>query len=218
MRPALQVLLGAAALACAASSAAGDRLLATGGVHAVEGAGGGGLVPWALIAGYGTRDQVGGSVFATRVRTDDFTLDAAGIAVGFFDRFEVSFAKQRFDAGSVVPGLALRLETVGVKARVFGDAIYEQDSAWPQVSVGLLHKRNTDMAIPTALGARSGSGTDLYASATKLWLAGLGGRNVLANLTVRSTFKRPPKPVSASQTTGVVVPWQMVATRPTISV
>jgi len=144
-------------------------------------------VSWALIAGYGTRDQVGGSIFATRVRTDDFTLDAAGIAVGIRVRVEVSFAKQRFDAGSVVPGLKLQMETVGMKARVFGDAVYDQDSAWPQVSVGVLHKRNTDMAIPTALGARSGSGTDLHVSAAKLWLAGLQGRNVLANLTVRST-------------------------------
>ena len=38
-----------------APARAGDRLLATGGVSQVEGAGGGGLVPWALIAGYGTR-------------------------------------------------------------------------------------------------------------------------------------------------------------------
>ena len=35
------------------------KLLATGGVSAVEGEGGGGLTPWALISGYGTRDGVG---------------------------------------------------------------------------------------------------------------------------------------------------------------
>lgn len=34
----------------------GGRLLLTGGVSTIEGAGGGGLVPWALIGGYGTRD------------------------------------------------------------------------------------------------------------------------------------------------------------------
>jgi hypothetical protein len=35
------------------------KLLATGGVSQVEGAGGGGLTPWALITGYGTRDSYG---------------------------------------------------------------------------------------------------------------------------------------------------------------
>jgi hypothetical protein len=57
----------------------------------------------------------------------------------------------------------------------------------PQVSIGLQHKRNTDMTIPTAIGARSGSDTDFYVSATKIWLAGLMGRNVLGNLTLRAT-------------------------------
>lgn len=165
----------------------GDRLLATGGAQQVEGAGGGGLVPWALIAGYGTRDQVGGSVFATRLDTDDFRLDAYGVAVGFFDRIELSAAKQHLDAGSLVPGLTLRMETAGAKVRVFGDALYDQDSPWPQVSIGLQHKRNTEMAIPRAVGARRGSDTDLYASAAKIWLAGLAGRNVFANATLRAT-------------------------------
>ena len=176
-------------LALAASTAlhAGDRLLVTGGAHQVEGAGGGGLVPWALIAGYGTRDQVGGSAFATRVRTDDFRLDSGGVAVGLFDRVELSAARQRFDASSVVPGLTLRMETVGAKVRLFGDAVYDQDSPWPQLAIGAMHKRNTEMEIPTAIGARRGSDTDVYLSAAKLWLAGLAGRNVFANVTVRAT-------------------------------
>ena len=33
------------------------KLTATGGVSQLEGAGGGGLTPWALITGYGTRDS-----------------------------------------------------------------------------------------------------------------------------------------------------------------
>jgi hypothetical protein len=37
----------------------GSRLHATGGVSQIEGAGGGGLTPWVLITGYGSRDQVG---------------------------------------------------------------------------------------------------------------------------------------------------------------
>ncbi|HEY2629485.1 MAG TPA: DUF3034 family protein [Usitatibacter sp.] len=176
------------ALCCIAGSAfAGDRLLATGGAQQVEGQGGGGVVPWALIAGYGTRDQVGGSAFYTGVHTDDFDLGTYGAAVGFFNRVELSYAKQDFDAGSVIPGLKLKQDIVGAKVRIYGDAVYDQDSPWPQVTLGLQYKHNTTMAIPTAIGARRDSDTDFYVAATKIWLAGLMGRNVLGNLTLRAT-------------------------------
>jgi hypothetical protein len=174
-------------LGVASAAVAGDRLVVTGGAQQLEGAAGGGLVPWAFIAGYGTRDQVGGSAFLTRVDTNDFDLVSGGVAVGILDRFEFSYARQRFDAGAVVPGLVLRQDIVGAKWRVAGDAVYDQASPWPQVALGLQYKRNRDMAIPEAIGAKRGSDTDLYAAFTKLWLAGLAGRNVLANLTVRAT-------------------------------
>lgn len=176
-----------AAFAFAPAALAGDRLLATGGAHQVEGAGGGGITPWALIAGYGTNAQVGGSLFYTRVGTQDFDLDSYGLAVGIFDRVELSASKQKFDAGSVIPGLMLKTDTIGAKVKVYGDAVYDQDTPWPQVSVGLQHKRNTEMTIPSAIGARKGGDTDFYVSATKIWLAGFMGRNVLANLTLRAT-------------------------------
>lgn len=178
----------AVALACAVGVAsAGDRLVVTGGAQQVEGAAGGGLVPWALIAGYGTRDQVGGSAFVTRIDTGDFDLGVGGLAVGLFDRVELSYARQRFYAGAVVPGLVLRQDVVGAKWRVAGDALYDQESPWPQVALGVQYKRNLDMAVPEAIGARRGSDMELYAAFTKLWLAGLAGRNVLANLTLRAT-------------------------------
>jgi hypothetical protein len=179
-------LLGAA-LALALPAIAGDRLLATGGAQQVEGAGGGGVVPWALIAGYGTNRQAGGSAFITRIESDDFDLTSIGAAVGLFDRVELSYAKQSLDAGSVIPGLKLKMDTFGAKVKLFGDAVYDQDRWWPQVSLGVQHKRNTDMAIPTAIGARSGSDTDIYLSASKLWLAGFFGNNLLGNLTLRAT-------------------------------
>jgi len=163
-------------------------LIVTGGAQQIEGQAGGGIVPWALIAGYGTKDQVGGSVYYTRIDTQDFKADSYGVAVGFFDRLEVSAARQSFDASSVVPGLELRMDTLGAKLKVFGDAVYDQDTPWPQVAVGLQHKKNHDMDIPTAIGARSGSDTDFYVAATKVWLAGApGGRNLVANLTLRAT-------------------------------
>ncbi|HLX24592.1 MAG TPA: DUF3034 family protein [Usitatibacter sp.] len=177
-----------AAMICyAASASAGDRLLATGGAQEVEGQAGGGVVPWALIAGYGTRDQVGGSAFYTGVHTNDFDLGAYGAAVGLYNRVELSYAKQDFDAGSVIPGLKLKMDIVGAKVRVFGDAVYDQDSPWPQVSLGAQFKKNTTMTIPTAIGAKSDSDTDFYVAATKIWLAGFLGRNVLGNLTLRAT-------------------------------
>lgn len=185
MKVARGILVFAASLAVA--SHAGDRLLVTGGAQQVEGAAGGGLVPWALIAGYGTRDQVGGSAFLTRVHTGDFDLQSFGAAVGLHDRFEASFARQRFDAGSVVPGLMLRVDTVGAKMRLAGDAVYEQDAWMPQVSLGVMHKHTLDATIPRAIGARRNSGTDWYLAATKVWLGGLAGRNVLLNGTLRAT-------------------------------
>jgi hypothetical protein len=79
------------------------------------------------------------------------------------------------------------MDTFGAKVKVYGDAVYDQDTPWPQVAIGLEHKRNTTMTIPTAIGAKSGSDTEFYVAATKVWLAGFLGRNVLGNLTVRST-------------------------------
>ncbi len=183
----IRLAFAATLLPIAGVAFAGDRLLATGGAQQLEGTAGGGIVPWALIAGYGTNRQVGGSAFFTTVNTDDFDLQSYGVAVGFYDRLEVSYAQQRFDAGSVIPGLKLKMETLGAKVKLFGDAVYDQDKPWPQVSLGLQHKRNTDMEIPTAIGARKGSDTDIYLAATKLWLAGFYGHNLLGNVTLRST-------------------------------
>ncbi len=168
---------------------AGSRLVATGGVSQVEGAAGGGLTPWAVIAGYGTADEIGGSAYATRAHTSDgFGLSSVGVAIGLYNRVELSAARVRLGLGTTVPDQYVRMNVFGLKVRLFGDAVYDQDSWWPQVSVGLQHKRHTDFDfVPKLLGAHKGSGTDLYVSATKVWLAGLAGRNVVTNLTIRST-------------------------------
>jgi hypothetical protein len=167
---------------------AGDRLLGTSGVSQVEGAGGGGLTPWALITGGGSRNQVGASAFATHWRSQGgYTLRAAGAAVGLFDTVELSVARWRFGLSDTVPGESIDMDVIGAKWRIWGDAVYDQDRWWPQVAVGAQYKRNHDMTVPTALGAHRGADTDLYVAATKVWLGGLAGRNVLANLTLRAT-------------------------------
>ncbi len=49
------------AFTVSAQAAPGGRLIATGGAMTVEGAAGGGIVPWALLAGYGENQQFGGT-------------------------------------------------------------------------------------------------------------------------------------------------------------
>lgn len=166
-----------------------DKLLLTGGVSQLEGAAGGGLTPWAIIGGYGTRDQVGANAFYTRVDVDDYHLDTAGFLVGLFDRLELSYARQRFDTEAVGAALGLgkgftfTQDVFGVKVKVAGDAVLEQDSWLPQLALGLQYKRNNRGAVLEAIGAQDDHGVDLYASATKLYLA----QSLLMNLTLRFT-------------------------------
>lgn len=167
---------------------AGDRLLATGGVMQLEGSAGGGITPWALIAGLGTDRQVGVSGYCTQVKPDDFKLTSCGAAVGVWNRLELSLAKQKFDLGTTVPGESIEQRIFGVKIRLLGDAVTEQDSWVPQVAVGAQFKHNQDFdLVPTLLGAKDRNGVDVYLAATKVWLAGPFGRSWLGNLTARST-------------------------------
>ncbi len=193
--------LTAAALACAAlasplAQADTGKLVLTGGVSSIDGAAGGGLTPWAVIGSNATAGEVGISAHVTRARTQDYGLTTAGAALGWQDRVELSLAQQRFDAGAalalngiapfgVQPGQHIRMDIVGLKVRVAGDAVLESDTLLPQVAVGLEHKRTHPGSIGSVLdflGART-SGTDLYVSATKLFLA----QGVLVNATVRNT-------------------------------
>lgn len=169
--------------------ATGGKLLLTAGVSQIEGAGGGGLTPWALIGGYGESGQFGASAFYTRVDVDDYSLDSYGALVGIHDRVELSVSRQVFDTEAVGAALGLgrgfeiRQDTVGVKVKLFGDAILEQDRWLPQVSLGVQRKRNDRGALVRAIGADSDSGTDVYLSATKLYLS----QGVLVNGTLRYT-------------------------------
>lgn len=168
------------------------KLLATGGVSTVEGTGGGGITPWALISGYGSRDSWGANAHATYLNTQDYKLDTYGVAVGLQDRVEISFAKQEF-RGSLAPldKLKLRQDIIGVKVKVLGDAVYEQDSWVPQVAVGVMYKKAKNirglegLGITNVkqLGAKDDSGYDYYVSATKILLE----QSLLLNATLRAT-------------------------------
>lgn len=184
----MRILLLLAGL-CGTSGAAyaGDRLLATGGVSQVEGAGGGGLAPWALVAGYGTRDQLGAAIYHTNIEIDDFRMRSSGVAVGLYDRVELSLSRQLFSLGTTVPGQSIRQDVIGAKVKLAGEAVIDQDTWMPQISAGLQYKKNRDMLVPKLLGAKHDSGVDFYVAATKLYLAGAFGQNLLANVAVRAT-------------------------------
>jgi hypothetical protein len=170
-------------------SHAGDRLLATGGVTQIEGAAGGGLMPWAVISGYGTDKQIGGSLFYTHAQTKgDFKLNTTGIAIGAFNRIELSASQARFGLGNTVPGEEIRLNTLGIKLRLIGDAVYDQDSWLPQISAGAQYKYNEDYHfVPKALGAKDRSGIDYYLAASKLFLGAINGYNLLLNANLHAS-------------------------------
>ena len=173
----------------AGSASAGwaGRLLATGGASSIEGGAGGGIVPWAVIAGYGSEGQWGGSVMRTRVETDDYQLDVHGLALGWNNRVELSLAEQRFALPTLAGALGLpvdrfRQRIVSAKLRLAGDLVY---STWPQLSLMAQHKQQRDFAVPALVGAREDSDIDWVLGGSKLWLAGAGGFNLLGSVNLR---------------------------------
>ena len=165
------------------------KLLLTGGVSQIEGSAGGGLTPWAFIGGYGSAGQIGGNAYVTDVQTDDYEIKSYGVLAGFYDRVELSYSRQEFDTQKIGAALGLgygytiRQDTVGIKVKVLGDAVLQQDNWLPQIAVGAQFKRNKNAGLVRALGASDDTGTDYYVSATKLYLS----HSLLLNVTVRET-------------------------------
>jgi hypothetical protein len=146
-------------------------------------------VPWSLITGYGTRDAIGANAHYTFAYLPSFTLQGAGASVGLFDEVELSYTHQWFDtreAGAKLglgTGYQFHLDVVGAKVRLFGDAVYDQDSWLPEVAAGTQFKAADRHAVLQAIGARSPDGVDFYLSSTKLFLA----ESLLVDTTVRAT-------------------------------
>ena len=166
------------------------KLLLTGGVSSLDGAAGGGLTPWATIAGYASDQATAVTVHSTRVTTNDYGLNTYGLALGIRNQWEVSLGRQSFDTGVTgpglgIPGLRLTQDILGAKWRVSGDTILDSDNWQPQIAVGVelknLQSSGLDATL-SALGARK-TGVDMYVSATKLFLA----PGILVNATLRAT-------------------------------
>jgi hypothetical protein len=172
---------------------AGGKLLLTDGITTAEGAAGGGLATWAVIAGNETDAGIGGSAHATLISLPDFDLEAYGGAIGLFDRVELSYTHQSFDtraAGAALGlgrGYTFGQHVLGAKLRLIGDAVWDQDSPLPQIAVGMQHKRadggRLGKPLLGSLGARQTEGTDFYVAATKLLLA----QSAVVSGTVRFT-------------------------------
>jgi hypothetical protein len=162
------------------------KLLLTGGVTSIDGAAGGGLTPWAVIGSYATEGEVGATAYVTRAKTQAFGLTTYGAALGYKDRIELSLARQKFDASVVVPDTILKLDIVGLKVRLAGDAVLDSDRWMPQLAAGLEWKHvDPGAAVGGVLDSVSArrEGVDLYVSATKLFLA----PGILVNGTLRAT-------------------------------
>ena len=186
----------AAIISMGAAQADTGKLLLTGGVSSISGAAGGGLTPWAVIGTNATRSEWGVSTFATRATTQDYGLNVFGAALAYNERFEVSLARQEFDASpaialngiapfGITPGQRINMDVLGLKFKVAGDAVLDSDSFMPQIAIGLEHKNVVPGSLNSVfnfLGTKT-SGTDVYVSATKLFLA----QGLLLNGTLRYT-------------------------------
>jgi hypothetical protein len=163
---------------------AGDgKLIGTAGLNQIEGSGGGGIVPWATLAGYDSQEQISVNAFTTQVNVDDYRLNILGMSASFYDRIEVSLAQHILDLTTL--GGDIKQDIYGLKYRLYGDVVY---STWPQISIGLQHKKLDDRNIADALGAaNSSSGTDFYVAASKINLGALGGFNTMWSVTARAT-------------------------------
>lgn len=172
----------ACCLLASTDSRAGSKIIATGGASNIEGSAGGGIVPWAVINGYGSSGEWAATAFATQVGVDDYTLNVIGAGLSYDNRWELSVARQVFKLDSL--GGELRQDIFGVKYHLAGELLY---TLMPQLSVGLQYKTHRDFALPQAVGARDDSGVDMYFAASKLLFDQLAGRNVLLNATLRAT-------------------------------
>ena len=172
----------AASLFFSCSCVANSKIIATGGTSSIEGSAGGGIVPWAVINGYASSDEMAATAFISRVGVDDFTLNSIGASLTYDNNWEWSVARQRFALDSI--GGELSQNIIAVKYRLAGQLLY---TALPQISLGAQYKKLHDFTLPQAVGARDDSGLDVYLAASKVLFNQVAGRNLLLNATLRAT-------------------------------
>ncbi len=157
---------------CAALAAAP---MAHAAVTEVEGAAGGGIVPWALLA------PPTPTASFTYVNTGDYSLTSLGVSWSLFKRLELSYARQAFNTGPVGLG-TINLDTFGAKVKLL-----DMSARLPQVAVGVMYKVNEDRSklVASGLPFAHDNGVDFYVAGTKV--VKVAGKSVLLNATVRLT-------------------------------
>ncbi len=156
-------------------------------VTEIEGSGGGGIVPWALLSGDALGSNFGAVAPYTSVNSGSFTLHRVGAAASIMHRVEIPAANWYLGLPGDLPGVAtnhplgtdnIQANGLGIKVKLLG-----MTSTWPQIAIGLQYKNNNDKALVESLGAQHSSGTDGYAAATKVFP--VGGMNLLLDGTLR---------------------------------
>ena len=176
------------ATATAKEARAGGKLILANGITSVEGTSGGGVTPWAVIAGNETEDGIGLSANVTIVEVKSYDFRTAGISFGLFDRVELSYVRQNFNTNEVGAALGLgkdfafNQDVFGAKLKLAGDLVYGPISM-PAIAVGVQYKKSMNGAVVRAIGATDNAGVDYYVSATKLLLSS----SILAGVTLRAT-------------------------------
>lgn len=171
------------------------KLLLTGGVSSVEGSAGGGITPWAVLGTQATDGEVGASAHLSRLSTSDYGLSAYGVTLNLKNTLELSLGRQDLSAQpatalnalgfGVTNDPHLKMDVVGAKLHLLGNAVLDADHWLPEVSVGVQYKRTQAGSIKPVLdflGAKT-AGTDVYVAATKVLLES----GLLLNATVRYT-------------------------------
>lgn len=179
------------------------KVLLTGGVGSIDGAGGGGITPWAVINGYGTRDGINAGVRYTFAYLPDYSLNSISLNIGFYDRLELSYAYSVLPTGGTFDTLGLvfdllndtvasgiepfnttiKMDVYGAKLRLFGDAVYDSQSLIPQVAIGGFYKENKNKVLLKTLQANKAKDWEGYISATKIFFP----ISTLFNVTARYT-------------------------------
>ncbi len=158
-------------------------------VTEIEGSGGGGIVPWALLSGDNTNSNFGAVASYTFVNTGNFTLHSVGAAATVMHRVEFSVANWYLGLPGDLPGVGtnyplgtdnIQTNVLGIKIKLLG-----MTSTLPQIAVGFQYKNNDDGTLVESLGAQHSSGTDGYVAVTKVF--SIDGTNILLDGTLRET-------------------------------
>lgn len=151
----------------------------------IEGAAGGGIVPWALLAA----DRPTASL--TWVDSGDYNLMVLAVNGTVAGRVELSYARMSFDINAngvrgTVYGAGHTSSTIDVDVLGAKLKLLDMSDRFPALALGVQHKRS-DIAsgLRGAIGSGDDSGTDVYLAATKIFP--VGGRKLLLNGTLRYT-------------------------------